>query len=378
VDADDDIPDGSVEWEPIEYGSPDGQDYEYSEQVSWLDDDEIDGGAERDDGQLPPHTTRHRVLVTLMALGLCLGGIGLGASTAYHRHVTDRRNADLLQIQGGAGAPAVAGLAALSFEPEWHAHLAETIAISVVNGSPDPVTLLSAMLSEPGLIGSARLAPAGDARVAPGKDGTLDGTVIADCTQPTVAQSLTSPLGEVLGEFVSSDVLSVRAETVGGTTGTTQLNSESTSGLDLQQRICGSQGYQLVDFGVIETMVDRDSHTITVRLPMRSAADDAVDFSVLATYTDNPANDIPGLTISPPDATSSTLGSIPPQAAETPTFTIKIANCPTFSALQPMLKNQVDQVEFQFNATIEGATMTDSIHNVEIDTLIAQACGDTP
>lgn len=376
MDEDDDIPDGSVEWEPIDYGSLDGQDDEYSDQVSWLDDDEVDGGAERDDGQLPPHTTRHRVLATLLTLGLCLAGIGLGATTAYHRHVTDRRNADLLQIQGGAGAPAVAGLAALAFEPEWHAHLAETIAISVVNSSPDPVTLLSAVLSEPGLVTSAQLKPAGDARVAPGESGTLDGTVVADCTQPTAAQAATSPLGEVLGEFAGGDVLSVRAETVGGTTGITQVNPESTSGLDLQQRICGSQGYQLVDFGMIETTVDRGSRTITLQLPMRSAADDAVDFSVLATYTDDPASDIPGLTISLPDATSSTLGSIAPQAAETPTFTIKIADCPTPSALQPMLKNPIDQVEFQFNAMIEGATMTDSIHNVEIDTLIGQACGD--
>ena len=127
---------------------------------------------------------------------------------------------------------------------------------------------------------------------------------------------------------------------------------------------------------MIETTVDRGSRTITLQLPMRSAADDAVDFSVLATYTDDPASDIPGLTISLPDATSSTLGSIAPQAAETPTFTIKIADCPTPSALQPMLKNPIDQVEFQFNAMIEGATMTDSIHNVEIDTLIGQACGD--
>lgn len=376
MDADDDIPDGSVQWEPIDYGSPDDQDDEYSEQVSWLDDDEVDGGAERDDGQLPPHTTRHRVLVTLMALGLCLAGVGLSATAAYHRHVTDRRTADLLQIQGGAGAPVVAGLAALSFEPEWHAHLAESIAISVVNRSPDPVTLLSGVLSEPGLIGSARLVPAGDARVLPGKDGTLDGTVVADCTQPTAVQPAAPPLGEVLGEFVGGDVLSVRAETIGGMTGTTQLNPESTSGLDLQQRICGSQGYQLVYFGPIQTTVDRDSRTITVRLPMRSAADDAVDFSVSATYTDNPANDIPGLSISPPDATSSALGTIPPQAPETPTFTIRIARCPSYSALQPMLQNQVDQVEFQFNAMIEGATMADSIHNVEIDTLIAQVCGD--
>ena len=82
MDEDDDIPDGSVEWEPIDYGSLDGQDDEYSDRVSWLDDDEVDGGAERDDGQLPPHTTRHRVLVTLLTFGLCLAGIGLGASTA--------------------------------------------------------------------------------------------------------------------------------------------------------------------------------------------------------------------------------------------------------------------------------------------------------
>lgn len=381
MDEDDGIPDGSVDWEPIDFGPGDGRDDEYSEQVSWLDDDEdedgdeVDGGAGRDDGRLPPRTTRHRILVTLLALGLCVGGIGLSGTAAYHRHVTDRRNADLLQIQDGAGAPAVSGLAALSFEPEWHAHLAETVAISVVNRSPDPVTLLSAMLSEPGLIGNAQLEPVGDTKVAPGKDGTLGGTVVADCTLPMAVQATNSPLGEVFGEFVGGTVLSVRAETVGGTTGTTQVNPESSSGLDLQQRICGQQGYQLVDFGVIETAVDRGSRTITLQLPMRSTADDVVDFSVSATYTDNPANGIPGLTISAPDA-DSTLGSIAPQALATPTFTIKIASCPTSAALRRMPKNRVDQVKFQFNAMIRGATMTDSIHDVEIDTLIAQACGD--
>ena len=381
MEEDDGIPDGSVEWEPIGYGSGDGQDDEYSEQVSWLDDDEaedgdeVDGGAERYDGRLPPRTTSHRVMVTLLALGLCLGGIGLSGTAAYHRHMTDRQNADLLQIQDGAGAPAVSGLAALSFEPEWHAHLAETVAISVVNRSPDPVTLLSAMLDEPGLIGNAQFEPVGDTKLAPGKDGTLDGTVVADCTLPMTMQATSSPLGELIGEFAGGTVLSVRAETVGGTTGTTQLNPESSSGLDLQQRICGQQGYQLIDFGMIETAVDRGSRTITLQLPMRSAADDVVDFSASATYTSNPADDIPGLTISAPEADSA-VGSIAPQAFVTPTFTIKIASCPTSAALRRAPKDPDDQVQFRLNTIIKGATMTDSIHDVEIDTLIAQACGD--
>jgi hypothetical protein len=375
--SEDDGLQGAIEWEPIDLGPRDGRYDDYSEQVSWLDDDEVDGGARRADERLPPHTTRERILVTVLAFGLCLAGIGAVGTVAYDRHMTARRNASVLRIQDGPGELVVNDVAALSFEPEWNARPPETISVGVVNQGPDPVTLVSALLSEPGLIGSARLVPHGDARVAPGKEGTLDGTVIADCTLPTGLQTTLSPAGVLQGEFAEgTPVLSVSAETLAGTTDVAKLNPESTSGLDLQQRICGSQGYQLLQFGAIATAVNRGTRTITLQLPIHSAADDDVDFSVQASYTDNPADSIPGLTISQPEAApSSTAGVIDAQASVTPTYTVKISSCPTYDALLPLLDNQVDQVQFEFSALIKGTTMEGSVQDAEIDTLIAQACG---
>ena len=78
------------------------------DEVVFLDDDEeaIDEGwlaEERventDAGVLPPRASRNRLFVTLAALALFLGGTGAAFTAAYHRHMTDLRNANLLDAK---------------------------------------------------------------------------------------------------------------------------------------------------------------------------------------------------------------------------------------------------------------------------------------
>lgn len=364
---------GGLDWEPIELVDSDvDQDDGPAGQVAWIDEDEVDAGGNRNDGRLPPRAARNRALASFAALSLFLAGLGASGVAAYHRHETASRLANALELANGPGSPLIQGLAALGFDSVWHAHVSEHVSFTVVNRSSGPVTVLSARISEPGLVSSSPLDPVGNGRLAPGQVGTVAGTVTADCTQVTGSQVIgLSPLGEVGGEFTTAKpVLSVVARTSGGTTRLARLDPEISSPDGLQQRICLQQGYDLLAIGRIDSAVNPATRTITLRLSADAAADATMQYSAIASYSDDPADDVTGLALSSqPLAESPVAGIVTPGGRLSLDYVIKVWSCPAAAFARS------DQVEIQVDVSVKDVPLQGTLQSTDLDPLIERACG---
>lgn len=362
--------DGGIEWEPIEFVDSDAdRDDGHAAQVTWISEDEVGAGANRNDGRLPPRTTFNRVAASLLALAVFLAGIGASGRAADDRHVTDRRIANLLELQSGPAAPSIPGLAQLAFGSVWHASVSEDVSFPVVNRSPEPVTLLSAVLSESGLVSSSPLEPVGERQLAPGQAGTVVGTVTADCTRKTGPQAISSsPLGELVGEF-ALPVLSVRARTSGGKSAVSRLDPEASSQLDVQQRICLQQGYGLLAVGGIDSAANPGTHTITLRMSARADTAAAVAFAVSAAYSDTPTEHVPGLVISAqPVSESPMAGTLTPGGRLSIEYSIKVSSCPVGVSPRP------DQVEVEVDAYVNSLPLQGALRSTNLAPLIERVC----
>ncbi len=318
------------------------------DEVVFLDDDEaaIDEGwlaEERvettDAGVLAPRAARNRLFVTLAALALFLGGTGTAFTAAYHRHMTDLRIANLLELTAAAYPPQIPDLTNLAFASAWHAAVREQVLVPVVNHSPRPVVLLGAVLTEPGMVGTANLAPTGSTTLRSGQVGDFIGQVTVDCTRTTAAfagvigsdPSVTLPKDPVPS-------LRVRARTSGGQIAQTTLNPESGQafGGEMQERICLQQGSTELGAPAISTHYDAATHVLTFGWSATSRADIALEYKLELSYS-YPQDD--------PSAVACRIESLPAQAIQSgvlrPGATlnagipVQMSDCPAGTVLVP-------------------------------------------
>jgi hypothetical protein len=294
-------------------------DDEDEDEVVFLDDDEtaIDEGwlaEERvetaDAGVLPPSASRNRLFVTLVALALFLGGTGAAFTAAYHRHVTDLRIANLLDLTADASPPQIPDLADLAFASTWHAAVREQVLVPVVNHSPRPVELLGAVLTEPGMVGTANLAPTGRATLKSGQVGDFVGQVTVDCTRTPAA--FAGVIGSDPSVVLPKDPgpsLRVRARTSGGQIAQTTLDPESGPALDgeMQERICLQQGSTELGAPAISTHYDAATHVLTFDWSATSRADITLAYRLALSYS-YPQDD--------PSAVACRIESMPAQAVQ--------------------------------------------------------------
>lgn len=316
-------------------------DDEDEDEVVFLDDDDvaIDEGwlaEERvesaDAGVLPPRAPRNRLLVTLVALGLFLGGTGAAFTAAYHRHMTDLRIANLLELTAAASPPQIPDLANLAFAPSWHATVRERVLVPVVNHSPRPVVLLGAVLSEPGMVGSASLAPTGSTTLKAGEVGNFSGQVTVDCTRTPAA--FAGVIGSDPSVLLTKDPLPslrVRARTSGGQIAQTTLNPESGQALggEMQERICLQQGSTELGAPAISMRYDAATHVLTFSWSASSRADIALAYRLELSYSypqDDPSAAPCRIESLPAQAIQS--GVLAPGAALNASIPVQMSDCP--------------------------------------------------
>jgi hypothetical protein len=323
-------------------------DDEDEDEVVFLDDDEdaIDEGwlaEERventDAGVLPPRAARNRLFATLAALALFLGATGAAFTAAYHRHMTDLRNANLLELTAAASPPQIPALANLAFASTWHAAVSEQVLVPVVNHSPRPVVLLGAVLREPGMIGSASLAPTGRATLKSGQVGDFAGRVTVDCTRSPGA--FAGVIGSDPSVILPKDPvpsLRVRARTSGGQIAQTTLDPESgqTFGGQMQERICLQQGSTELGAPAISMRYDTATHVLTFGWSATSRADIALEYRLELSYS-YPQDD--------PSAVPCRIESLPAQAIHSgvllpgatldTSVPVQMSDCPAGTVLVP-------------------------------------------
>lgn len=296
---------------------------------AWLAEERIETGS--DPRVLPPRASRSRLLVTLAALALFIGGTGMAFTTAYHRHVTDVRIANLLKLAPGAYPPQIPDLPSLAFAANWHAQVNERVNIPVMNESPRPIVLLGAVLSEPGMVGDARLAPTGPATLATGQTGTVSGTVTVNCAQP-LAGGL--PTTESDPSFVIPvqpiATLKVRARTSGGRVAEVAFDPEASQSYEseLQQRICLQQGDSAVS-GIAETTrYDPVRHVVTLEMSVRSNADTALWYDASLDYSPHARGVAVPCSVESVQSPTPEIGTLRPGASLDKTFLIQTSSCP--------------------------------------------------
>ena len=272
-------------------------DDEDEDEVVFLDDDdeaidEVWLAEERvettDAGVLPPRASRNRLFVTLVALALFLGGTGAAFTAAYHRHMTDLRIENLLDLAAAASPPQIPDLANLAFASTWHAAVKEQVLVPVVNHSPRPVVLLGAVLTEPGMVGAANLAPTGRATLKSGQVGDFVGQVTVDCTRtPAAFAGVIGSDPSVVLPKVPVPSLRVRARTSGGQITQTTLNPESGQALggEMQERICLQQGSTELGAPTISMRYDAAKHVLTFDWSATSRADIALEYKLELSYS---------------------------------------------------------------------------------------------
>jgi hypothetical protein len=307
--------------------------------VVFLDDEEIDDadwideeglGSAGHPGMLPPRVSRHRLLVTLAALAVFLGGTGAVFTAAYHRHMTDLRIANLLDL-AAAASPQIPGLADLGFSTIWHAEVRERVVVPVVNQGPRPVVLLGAVLSEPGMISTADLKPTGEKTLRTGEVGDLAGEITVSCAQAATAPfAVTGNDPSASAPRLTTPTLRVQAKTASGTIAQATLNPESGQALsgEIQQRICTQQGAFVVGGAQQITHYDRSTHILTFTWSATSRADSplwydaTLELSVPGRDAEAPCT---AETISP--AGEPYIGTLKPGATIRATFEIQMSSC---------------------------------------------------
>jgi hypothetical protein len=222
--------------------------------------------------------------------------------------MTDLRIANLLELTAAAYSPQIPDLANLAFASTWHAELKEQILVPVVNHSPRPVVLLGAVLTEPGMVGTANLAPTGSTTLKSGQAGEFIGQVTVDCTRtPAAFAGVIGSDPSVSVPKVAAPSLRVRARTSAGQIAQTTLNPESGQafGGEMQERICLQQGSTELGAPAISTHYDAATHVLTVDWSATSRADIALEYKVELSYS-YPQDD--------PSAVACRIESLPAQA----------------------------------------------------------------
>ena len=287
-----------------------------------------------EDGLLPPHGARDRLLVTLLALVVFIAGTSAAFTAAYHRHLTDVRLANLLDLTAASSPPQIPGLADLGFAATWHAEVREKVIVPVVSQSPLPVVLLDAVLQEPGMVGTASLKPTGPTTLHTGQTGTLAGVVTVNCAQtpPENFPSLTGDPSFVIPAQPDA-TLRVRAKTSGGRIAQAVLDPEAGQGYgtEMQQRICTQQGGIAVGAQKESTHYNPATHILTVTWSATSQSDSPLWYSA------NLAISAPGNDATAPCTISAMIpvpgqpyvGTLKPGATLTTRFELQMSACPT-------------------------------------------------
>jgi hypothetical protein len=342
----------------------------------WSGEERIHAG--RDPRLLPPNPSRSRILASILVLAVFLGCTGAAFNTAYHRHVTDRRIANELDLEAGANPPTIPDLGTLGVQHVWHADLEEQVVVPVLNQSPEPVQLLGAVLEEPGMRAAATLEPVGAARLAPGQTGKVTGRVTVDCTRypdsvfPFFAGGGGGPNGPGPGGSVipapSTAALLVRAQTAGGRVAQAALDPDA-DGPDLQQRICQQEGYAITGASSITAVADARTHSLRIDLTLSSTADIAMTYHAQAEFTRR--YQISGSALSDladPEPTLPASGTVQPGQTLHVAFDIQVLACPV-QALS------TDQAYVQILLLARGNPVDTIVNAVHLATPLAAACG---
>ena len=336
----------------------------------WLGAERLQGG--RDTGRtLPPIAPPSRVLASLLALAVFLGCTGAAFTSAYHRHVTDRRIANTLALAAASSPPKIPGLAALSIQELWHAELEERVVIPVINRSPGPVVLLGAVLEEPGMTAAAEFEPVGAARLAPGQAGAVAGEITVDCTQDPAAvfpymdnsNSATIPLP-------NTAALLVRARTEGGHVGEAALDPDA-DGPDLQLRICQQEGFDITGPPTIYAIGDARTHSVVVSLVVASSSDITLGYRATVAFAREDAYGIiPGLPdASAPEPVLPATGTVRSGGTIHVSFVIKVLACP----IKPQ---QADGLYVELMLTAGGNPVDALEESTALALPLSTACGE--
>ena len=295
----------------------------------WLGEERLLGGRDPDRA-LPPIAPPSRVLATLLALAVFLGGTGAAFTAAYHRHATDRRIANTLALAAASSPPKIPGLATLGVQELWHAQLQEQVVIPVINRSPDPVVLLDAVLEEPGMTTAAAFKPVGTARLAPGQTGAVAGEITVDCTQdPAAVFPYMDNSNNATVPLPNTAALLVRARTEGGRVGEAALDPDA-DGPDLQLRICQQEGFDITGPPTIYAIGDARTHSVVVNLVVASSSDITLGYRATVAFArENEYGIITGLPdASAPEPVLPATGTVQSGGTIHVSFVIKVLSCP--------------------------------------------------
>ncbi|HET9172656.1 MAG TPA: hypothetical protein VFN97_24735 [Actinospica sp.] len=302
---------------------------------SWLAEERLESAYT--DGMLPPGASRHRLLVSLIALALFFGGTAAAFTAAYHRHLTDLKLANLLELTAASSPPQIPGLTDLGFAATWHAQVQEQVIVPVVSQSPRPVELLDAVLQEPGMVGTATLRPTGETTLRTGQTGALTGTVTVDCakTPPVGYPSLTGDPSFVIPAEPSA-TLRVRARTSGGRIAQATVDPEAGQGYgtEMQQRICTQQGGIAVSSPTESTHYNPSTHILTVDWSATSKSDSPLWYSA-ALAISSPGDDGTApctITSMLPAHGQPYIGTLEPGATLAAHFDLQMSACPSGTA----------------------------------------------
>lgn len=368
----------AAEHTPVEFLDPDDD----SGDIELLDLDESDEerlAGERDPSLLPAHASRRRAIASLVALALWVTGVGGWVTAAYHRHQTDVRIANLLSLQDTEAVPSIPALPALGAQAVWRSRPTERVLVSVINKSPEPVTLLNGVLDEPGMTTPATLAPVGAATLRVGQTGQIAGNVTVDCTEGTstadavIPQNSTSTgvatvtaSAEATANSPAAPLL-VRARTSGGSIGLQRLQPD-VGGQNLQQRICSQEEGNVFGTFSTSTTGDLKTHVISLTLSTSSVADIPLTYAASASYSADPEAD--GNIIAPnPRPALPVTGTVKPGGGLRVAFSIPVTSCP--ATPPPSTDNILVFLIFTSRGNVVGMFTT----SVEFDSVLADACG---
>lgn len=361
---------------PVEFLDPDDESGDI-EMLDEPDEERLAGG--RDPSLLPARASRRRAVASLVALAVWVTGVSGCVTAAYHRHQTDVRVANLLSLQDTKAVPTIVGPSTVVVPTVWHARPSERVLISVVNKSPEPVTLLDGVLDEPGMAAPATLAPVGGATLRSGQTGQIAGSVTVDCTEGIstddvvlagnsasgVATAVTTVTATTAGS--PGAPLLVRARTTGGSIGLQRLQPD-VGNRDLQQRICSQEQGNVFGTFSTSTTGDPKTHVISLSLSTTSIADIPLNYSASASYSADP--EAGGIVIAPdPRPALAVSGTVKPGGGLRVAFSIPVTSCP--APPPPSTDNILVFLIFTSRGNVVGMVA----NGLGFDSALAEACG---
>lgn len=363
-----------------------------SADVAWLD---IDGeqeenlGGSRGGSLLPPRTTVRRVLVSLLVFALALSTTGWAGVDAFrHDQAVQAAENELVLREAAVIDPmTLTDPGELGELGSWRVEPSASIAVSVTNESPDPITLLpGATLLGPGLADPATLRPSGTKPLRPGQSGELTGVATVDCG------ILTERPTDVLG----NDSILAQARTTSGAVGVATIalgGAES-----IRSAICTEEGEPLAA-SFVPRSVNVAQRTFTVAVSAHSLSAQALPYQVTASYVSSAvsiggllteglettaggvsvgeptlpgslgANDLPGLKLSSLIPTGRIAGTLAAGASLNAEFTVHVLSCP--SAVP------TSQYAVELGVMLEqgGLPVDYQADGFDLATLVGAACG---